>query len=149
MKFLPLLSLLLGSLVIFQPAINRLVADAKGLSFAALLNASVILITASLFFLVISLMPERFPKHLRFISHGVWNWWFLLPGLIGFVLVLLTPVMIKNLGAFPTVSLMMLGQVSTSIIWDSYAEGIPFNMTRCFGVLLVLSGAYFSMRPVG
>jgi len=94
-------------------------------------------------------MPERFPKNLRFISQGAWTWWFVLPGLIGFLLVLFTPVMIKFLGAFSTVAFMMLGQVAASILWDTFAEGIPLNMTRCFGVFLVMSGAYFSLRANG
>lgn len=72
-----------------------------------------------------------------------------MPGLMGFFLVLLVPLAIKNLGAFVTLATMMLGQVATSFLWDIYAEGIPISVSRLLGLALVMAGAYFSFKPIG
>jgi uncharacterized membrane protein YdcZ (DUF606 family) len=143
------LSMLLGSMVVFQPVLNRLVFAEKGLGFGVWLNSSVLFGLGSLFFFFIFALSERFPESLPLKSGATFRWWFVLPGLIGFLLVSLVPLMIKNLGAFPTIAAMLLGQVTTSFLYDTLAEGHPVDLTRLAGLALTAAGAYLSFRPPG
>lgn len=148
MKLSFVLCFLLGSIVVFQPSLNRVIFEHKGLSFAVLLNGAILFVIAAIFFLAISLSPERFPDIFRFLPNRGFSWWYILPGIMGFLLVLLVPVMIKNLGAFPVVITMILGQVTTSFLWDIYQEGVSLSAARLLGLILVMTGAYFSFKPI-
>lgn len=147
MKLFFILNFFLGSLVVFQPSLNRMIFDHKGQSFTVFLNASVLFTLASLLFLVVYFAPEKFSPAFRFIPENNLRWWYVVPGAMGFLLVLCVPIMIKHIGAFPTIVTMILGQVATSFLWDVFQEGVAFNGYRMLGLVLVMAGVYFSFRP--
>lgn len=137
----------LGSLVVFQPVLNRMVMEERGLSIAGLINATVLLLLASGLFLLVALVPEKFPDIIQFKSNGTWHWWYVLPGIIGLFLVMLVPLMISSLGAFPTVLAMLVGQLVTSFLWDSIVNHQSLFSSRTLGLVLAVAGAYLSFRP--
>jgi uncharacterized membrane protein YdcZ (DUF606 family) len=147
MKIYLVICFLLGALVVFQPSLNRIIFAQKGLSFAVFLNGSILFSSAVILFAVSFYLPDHVPLAQRFTPHSDVNWWYVLPGLMGFLLVVLVPIMIKNVGAFSTVVAMILGQVVTSILWDVYQEGVALSGSRLFGLLLVIAGAYFTFKP--
>jgi bacterial/archaeal transporter family-2 protein len=149
MKGLFFIALLLGSMVVFQPLLNRMILEHKGLGFAALLNGSVVFVsTASLWLFMLSL-PQKTPAILHQRPDGPFHWWFLLPGFLGFLLIITTPIMIKHLGAFTTVLAMILGQVITSLCLDALTQNIAINPSRIAGLALAMAGAYLSFKPSG
>ncbi len=147
MKIFFIVSFLLGSLVVFQPSLNRMIFEQRGLSFAVLLNGAVLFCVVSLLFLSVSLAPERFPEMLRYLPNRIFSWWYVLPGIMGFLLVVLVPILIKEMGAFLTIVTMILGQVATSFLWDMYQGGTALGSARLLGLILVMSGVYLSFRP--
>lgn len=147
MKIFYAVCFLLGSLVVFQPSLNRLIFAQKGLSYAVLINGAILFCLTTLLFLSISYAPERFPELLRFLPGRAFQWWYVLPGIMGFLLVLVVPLMIKSIGAFPTVVMMIIGQIATSFLWDIYQEGALLSGSRLLGLVFVMTGAYFSFKP--
>lgn len=147
MKIFFLGSLLLGSIVVFQPMLNRMVLEDRGLSFAVWLNGCVLFLAASLLFFSVFLAPERFSEVLHFKGSGGFHWWYVLPGILGLILVLMVPVMFKNMGAFPTIIAMLCGQILTSFLVDSLAFGVPISASKIMGLLLATGGAYLSFNP--
>lgn len=145
MNLITIFGLVLGSLVVFQPALNRLILENRGLGFAVWLNGTVLLATASIFCLFIFYRPERFPELVRFKLSGPFHWWYVLPGLFGLMMVTGVPLMIKNIGALSTVLTMLFGQLVTSFFWD-FLAGQPWSSARFFGLLLAGAGAYLSFR---
>lgn len=143
---LVVLGILLGSLVVFQPVLNRLILEQRGLGFAVWLNATGVFVTASILALIILLVPERFPQLMRFKVSDVFHWWFLAPSLFGLMLISLVPLLIKNLGASSAVLLLLAGQLATSFLWDALFLGNGFNPARFVGMLLAFLGAFLSFR---
>lgn len=146
MKISFLICLLLGAMIVFQPAINRLILEQKGLSFAVFLNGSILFLSACTLFFVIFSSSERIPLILQLKSAGTFRLWFLLPGIMGFCLVVTVPIMIKNLGALPTILAMLLGQIITSLVWDVFFENVAINASRVVGLALAFVGAYLSFN---
>lgn len=137
--------MMLGSLAVFQPVLNRMVFLEKGMGFGIVLNSITGLISI-MFFLGIVWWLEKIPNDIQLKMDGQFYWWFLLPGLMGLLVVSFVPIMIKNLGAFPTIAAMLFGQVLTSFLYDTYALGYSFDYSRILGILLTGTGAYLSFR---
>lgn len=146
MKWHIIVGLALGSLVVFQPILNRLIFEHKGLGFTVWQNANVLFILSSIFGALVIYFPDKFPAVMRLEKDGNFALWHLLPGFFGFLLVTLVPLMIKNLGASSTVIVMLSGQLITGFLWDSLVIGHAFNFMRFFGIILAFLGAYLSFR---
>lgn len=142
-----IVSLCLGSIVVIQPTLNRLIGEHQGMAMAALINGVVLFLSTSIFFLIIFSFPERFSQVLQFRSGNGFRLWYVLPGLMGLSLVLMVPVTMKNIGAFPTVLVMLAGQIATSFFIDYAINHQPFSLTRAVGLTLALTGAYLSFKP--
>ncbi len=138
---------MLGSLAVLQPSLNRLVFAQKGLSFAVFVNGAVVFSCVTLLFMAVNYSPDKFPTALRLSQEEASQWWYALPGLMGFILVMAVPMMIKNIGAFTTVVTMIMGQVATSFLWDLYQNTSALNSSRMIGMILVMAGVYFTFRP--
>lgn len=147
MKIFFLYSMALGAMVVCQPAINRLVLADKGLAFAVFLNAVVVFAAASAFLLMASWSPFKMPQLFYESPTGAMHWWFILPGIFGFLLIASVPIMMKNLGALPTMTAMLLGQMATSMIWDM-SNGTTITFTRIGGLVLTTAGAYLTFKEV-
>ncbi len=146
MKIVFLSCCALGSLVVIQPLLNRMIYLERGLSLAALINATVLWLFSSCLFLFTWLAPTATPEIFRLKSYHLWHWWYVLPGLIGLVLVSMVPIAIDKLGTFITVLAMLVGQLLTSFIWDIITHHEPIVSTRALGLILAISGAYLSVK---
>ena len=142
-----IIGLCLGSVVVVQPTLNRLIGEHQGMAMAALINGVVLFLSTSMFFLIIHSFPEKFSSifHLR-LGNG-FRFWYVLPGLMGLSLVLMVPMTMKQIGAFPTVLAMLAGQIATSFYIDYAIHHQPFSFTRTAGLILALTGAYLSFKP--
>ncbi|RZA25643.1 MAG: hypothetical protein EOP10_06235 [Proteobacteria bacterium] len=147
MNYYIIVSLLLGVVAVFQPMLNRTILDTRGLTFAAWLSSFVLFLIATLIMAIVHFKSERFPDYMRPKFEGVWEWWFVLPGLFGFFLVFLLPLSMRSLGAFVSIVLLLLGQLFTSFIYDALVVGKPVTTARVAGLVFTLIGAYLSFRP--
>jgi transporter family-2 protein len=134
---------ILGVLVVLQAGVNRKLASQWGLTSAVLLNALVLFILAALLFILCLWKPEFFPKNLRSsIDFKNFRLWFLLPGLMGFCLVIGGPFAVARWGAVQTFILVISAQLITSLIWDFQVEGLGISYMRLLGIALAWSGAF-------
>lgn len=131
------LPLFLGALIVLQAGINRTEAGRIGFSSAILMNASVMLVVAlGYFFASKSNLPAN---EIR--------WWFLLPGIFGFLIVLGGAFSVSRWGAQHTFILIVSAQLVMSIVWDYYVQKIPPTGAKLFGILLIWAGIFIALRP--
>ena len=141
-----LLPLLLGILVVFQPALNRQIMDRNGLGVAILTNHTTLFVLAMVSLGIILALGDRVPDILRPRAENGLQWWYLIPGLIAFTLTALVPFAITSVGAVATVVGMLAGQLLTSLVWDAVAEGRPPTWPRVIGMMLAMAGALLSFK---
>lgn len=130
----------LGIAAVLQGGINRKLAEAWGLPGVTLLNAIVLLLTsAGVFFLA-----QQFPSEGLFRVRGAFqniSWWYVIPGIIGFSIVLLVPYAIQKLGALNLFIALIGSQLIGGAIWDYCMEGIPITPSRVIGAVLAFASA--------
>ena len=130
-SFLPAL---LGVVVVLQAGLNKKISALWGISGAVLLNALV--------FLVIAVVAYFFVPNLKGnIELKNFNWWYLVPGTLGCVLVFGGPLAIMRWGAVHTFILIISAQLLASLVWDSQVEDLPVSTMRIAGIALAWIGA--------
>lgn len=135
--------LFVGFLVVSQGVLNKIIGVQSGLSLAVLINACVFLVLAILL-LILSLKLNMLPDFIKpqWQSYQ-FQWWHLIPGCCGFLLVLLIPWSIQHLGASLVFLLIISSQIVLSIVYDFWFNGIALSISRIFAIILVLAGAFF------
>ena len=137
----------LGVLIVIQAGLNRKIAAAWGLPFAALLNATVLLICAAGLVGWVGLRSEGVPDVLRL--HGdlsLWKPWFLVPGILGLTLVLGGPWAVARFGAVHAFVLIISAQLAASLLWDLQVEGRIPSRVRLLGVGITWIGALLACK---
>jgi bacterial/archaeal transporter family-2 protein len=132
-----------GAMVAIQPAINARLAQKVGLIEAACISFAVG--TAAL--LIVALMADR----------GNWrgaadaHWWEWTGGLFGAFFVTATIFAIPRIGTAATMAAVIAAQLVTALILDHFGvfgfRGIPFDLKRLLGTLLLFAGAWLIFRP--
>ncbi|MCB0393664.1 MAG: DMT family transporter [Bdellovibrionales bacterium] len=134
------LSVVLGAVAVMQAGLNRQVSQHIGLSGAVLINTLVLLLIAFGFLWITSRFPENFPEHFPSKGISLKAWWFLIPGICGFLLVAGLPFAVSKIGALTAFLCLVTGQMVTSLLWDYFVESIEFNIWRVGGALLAVVG---------
>ncbi len=142
-----ILPLLVGMAGILQGGINRHMSETLGLVHALLLgNILVLLYTVLLYFGVVK-SPEFFPDFFKVKAHLLtFKWWYIIPSICGFVIVLGIPVGISQLGAVKVTVLIVAAQMVTSILWDIFIEKLPINTMKGAGILLSLFSVVCTLK---
>ena len=131
-KFSPII---LGFVVVLQAGLNKKIAAQWGLSAAVLLNAVVFAILAFAVY-ALGLWKTEATVSARSIS-----WWYLIPVILGCILVFGGPWAISKWGALLTFILVITAQLLASLLWDIYVENIPVTTLRLAGVGITWVGA--------
>ena len=143
MKALTLLPILLGGVAVIQAGMNKTIAQTAGLATASLINGCVFALCALLVFLMTYFAAGAFPEAVAF-PHGrglTFKGWYLLPGLIGFLLVFFLPLVMMKTGALPVFLGAIAGQIIAGLLWDAYFENSPVDAVRVAGAVMVFAGA--------
>lgn len=130
-SFLPAL---LGVVVVLQAGLNKKISAVWGISGAVLLNALVFLVIATVAYFFVPNMKGN-------IELKNFNWWYLVPGTLGCILVFGGPMAIMRWGAVHTFILIISAQLLASLVWDSQIEGMPVSTMRIAGIALAWIGA--------
>ncbi|MBL8678280.1 MAG: DMT family transporter [Myxococcales bacterium] len=143
------LAVLVGVASVIQAALNRRISAAWGLPAAIVLNALVLVTCATILYALSragATPSELFrPKPEAFSNP---RWWYLLPGLLGLVIVAALPLAISKVGALQIFVTVVAGQMLAGLVWDKIVEGVAITPSRVAGVLLVIVGAAIaSVRP--
>ena len=144
MSVIKILPIILGGAGVIQAVMNKDIAAVYGLNMASLINGVIVVLCAVFVFILVQYFPDYFPDILVFNKNNVksFQWWYLIPGIIGFCLVLLVPLVIMEVGTLPVFLGIIAGQIIVSIVWDAYYENIPVNIIRVAGALLTFMGAF-------
>lgn len=127
----------LGLVIVLQGGLNRLIARDWSLGSATALNATVLFIFAC----TVCTLPG--PLKARF-DWGVWRWWYLIPGILGFCFVAGAPLAISRLGAVRMTIGLIAAQLIGGLLWDWYMEGLSITWPRLAGVALAFVGVVIS-----
>lgn len=143
MKVIKLLPIILGGAGVIQAGLNKTIAQTNGLTTASLINGVMVALCAAVLFLLAYHYPGWFPDIVAFNKDKghTFQWWYLIPGIIGFCFVFIIPLMIMEVGALPVFLGVIAGQILVGMIWDAYYENIPVNGVRIAGALLTFLGA--------
>ncbi len=143
MKVIKLLPILLGGAGVIQAGLNKTIAQTNGLCMAGLINGVMVALCAALIFLLAYYFPGWFPDVVLFNKEKgqPFEWWYLLPGIIGFSFVFIIPLMIMEVGTLPVFLGVIAGQILVGILWDAHYENIPVSAVRMAGALLTFTGA--------
>lgn len=136
-------AILLGGTVVLQATLNRHIGEHWGLSFATFLNSIILLLLSGIFFLLSKLPMESWPEFVRGSSEKfTMRWWYLIPGLCGFLLVTGVPWSIRLLGGSKTFILLVSSQVLLGIALDKVLYHQDLSTTKVVGAVLTLLGTY-------
>lgn len=138
-----LLAWVAGLAAVIQSGVSRKLAERAGLASALHVSNLIVLIGGVVILTLISATSRSdFADLLRIkLNYRTWSWWFLLPGAMGLFVITVMPFTILRVGALTVFVAMIFGQVLGSLIWDRFAEGMPFDKWRIIGCVLTLAGA--------
>lgn len=143
----------LGTCIVLQGAINRRLTMHWGLSQVVLLNCTVVIVLAASAYGAMRWWsghdlsvadPSEF-----YLSTAHWRdlqWWWLLPGLCGFLLVLGAPYAITRIGALRVYIGVVTAQMIVSMVWDGYVEKVPTSPARIAGAALMIIGVWLTAK---
>jgi len=143
-----ILPLMIGAFGVLQNTLNKKLAGTMGLPMALVINNIVLLISALLFFFFIRLPGEdRVPEIFRTkLTESFWNVQYLVPGLLGFFIIVTAPWSIEKVGATKVFVMIIVAQVVTSLAWDYWVESSPMPPLRLAGALIAAIGAFIAVR---
>jgi bacterial/archaeal transporter family-2 protein len=138
LKIFWMLPFVVGICTVMQGALNKRLATEWGLGWALLWNSLICAVLAGLL-----VAFNLYPGKINFVEM---KWWHFLPGLFGFVIILLIPLSISKLGALNSFLILVCSQIIVSGAWDQIVEGISLSWTRLLGACLALLGAWLATK---
>jgi bacterial/archaeal transporter family-2 protein len=140
------LAIVLGVVAVIQAAINRQIALRWGLAPAATLNTGIATVAAAIFlgsFVALGGASFALQSSVRLAD---FRWYWVLPGIFGFLLVAGIPWAVHHVGALRVFVGIVAAQMVASVVLDHFAEGIPLTTTRGAGALLAVASVLLVSR---
>jgi bacterial/archaeal transporter family-2 protein len=146
MQMVLLVPFVLGVAVVLQATLNRQIAAHTGLAVATVLNMLVAAGCAFAFALWCGVRGDQ-DGFLRWhLDLSAFRVWWLVPGIVGFLIVLGLPWSVQRIGALSTFVMLVGAQMLASALWDRFAGGIPLSPSRILGALCTVAGVVLLAR---
>ncbi|RLA61467.1 MAG: hypothetical protein DRQ88_07970 [Epsilonproteobacteria bacterium] len=144
MKLIYLLPIIIGMVGILQGALNKEMSLQIGVGQTVLIGMTLTFIFGITFYLVVKFFPDLFNPiyHLK-APLTTWRWWYLIPGVLGLLIVALFPEAIYELGAVKTTVLLVAAQMVFSIFWDVTVEKLPITTFKSIGMVFAFLSVFF------
>lgn len=136
----------LGVVAVLQATLNREIAAHTGLAVATTLNMAVATVCALGFAVYCAARGEQTGFLQWHADASAFRAWWLVPGLVGFLIVLGLPWSVQRIGALSTFVALVGAQMLASALWDRYATGIPLTAPRVLGALCTVAGVVLLSR---
>ena len=136
-----LLPIIVGSTIVVQSGLNDKVQKEHGLIYAMILNNLVFLMITSIL-LCLHYFDQLHGKTLDFRKILDFNWWYILPGVMGAIIVGGSALSFDKIGAAKTMIILIAAQVVISLVWDYFAKGTAINGYKIVAAVLSISGAF-------
>ena len=135
-------SIMAGAFGVWQAGMNKVVADSLGFTASLLFNGVFFLVFNLIFFIYVYVKPQTLPEEFAIKwALSDFQWWWVIPGLMGFLLVMGLAVSVGRIGAVQTIVISIAAQVFASIAWDMYAGDSNLSTMRLVGAGVTLVGA--------
>lgn len=131
-----LIALAAGLASVIQGGMNRQISRSWDLASVVFLGGAVFVICAGLYWL-----SQRGQA-----STGSWSWWYIIPGILGFLFVLAVPFAISRLGAMSVFICLIAAQIVGGLVWDLMVEGLTPSLYKWIGAALAAAGALIMTR---
>lgn len=137
---------LIGIATVMQATLNKEIASHVGLAAATALNMTIAALCAFAFAAWCATRGD---------ANGFTKWapdlaafraWWLLPGLVGFAIVIGLPWSVQRIGALSTFVVLVAAQMIASALWDRFAAGIPLTPSRLAGASCTIVGVILLSR---
>lgn len=136
----------LGIAAVAQATLNKEIAQGTGLAAATALNMAVAAALAFAFALWCALRGEAAGPMRWSVDASAFRAWWLVPGLVGFLIVLGLPWSVQRVGALSTFVALVGAQMLASALWDHFAGGIPLSAGRIGGAVCTVAGVVLLAR---
>lgn len=142
--FIPVIA---GLSIVFQATLNRSSAEQIGLVSAIFINAAVFMIIAGVYWFGVrmNLLPTTETLLAKELVHL--QWWQFVPGVLGFFIVICTPMAIQFFGAANTFATIICTQLLVSTLWDSWQKKTMPSLHSVFALILILVGVFILLKP--
>jgi bacterial/archaeal transporter family-2 protein len=146
MKWIYIVPLLIGIFGILQGALLKNVALEIGVAHAILIALAIYFFLGIILFILVSNLPQVLPAFYA-VKYPVtyFKWWYLVPGIIGFFIVLFFPQAMNQLGAVKVTILIIAGQIITSTFWDFFIDHISFTPFKFLGIIFAILSLIFTV----
>lgn len=135
-----LLPATLGIAVVMQSGLNRKIGSLYSLPIAVLLN-SMVLTTLGICVYLFSRRNADAETVETFVGAlSKFQWWYVIPGMLGYCLILGLPFSVSRVGALRTFLVLLVAQIAFSVLWDAYVEGYPITLPKLVGAAISLTG---------
>lgn len=126
--------IILGLSIVTQGVLNQAIGLERGLGFAVLLNASVFFVLSIVLYVLLAQPSVK-------TTVDAVRWYYLIPGICGFLIVLGPPLAMSQIGSAAFFILLILAQISSSLLYDTFILGSPLSISKVFGAALTFVGA--------
>ena len=128
---------MIGSFAVLQGTINKNLSIEIGLARTLLINCGVLFAISVILFYLLPHLPWFSQEKEKIIT---WQWWYLLPGVLGVGIVYGAPLAIGHYGALKVFIGLIAVQLITSLCWDYFVDDIPLTTAK----LVSLAFAFLS-----
>lgn len=141
------LTVLIGLASVIQGGLNRQMGTIWGLPSTVLLNALTFLVAAVIYYIIGRFAPVTLPESVaEKAGFQSGEWWYILPGFLGFVFVIGIPYSIAKIGALQVFVGLVLAQMLGGLLWDRFVEGIDWSWSRLVGAGLAVLAVVLASR---
>jgi len=131
----------LGIASVLQNTLNRQIGYKWGLPTTILFNAFIFVFCGVVLVAMARVFPEKFSGIFSAKDEGLsFKWWYFLPGVFGYSIILGLPYAMTELGALKVFVGFVAAQVITSLLWDGFVDGIEMTAYRVLGATLSIAG---------
>jgi transporter family-2 protein len=128
-------------MTIMQTALNREIGNQSGLAIAVLINAAIVVVFSVILVIIVRSVPDYFPSIFKGAQLTFdWKWWYIIPGICGFCVILGLPFAMSRLGALNVFISFVTAQVMGSLLWDIFIDKIAMTTLKTVGAFLALLG---------
>ena len=140
-----IMSVMAGIFGVMQAGMNKLVADSLGFTASLLFNGCFFLVFNLIFFAFFFVQPKALPNEFSIQwAFSDFRWWWIVPGFLGFALVMGLAVSLGRIGATQTFIITIAAQILASIGWDVFSGDHNISKMRLAGAAITLAGAVLS-----
>jgi uncharacterized membrane protein YdcZ (DUF606 family) len=141
--FLLLLPLFVGLSVVTQGVLNQKANLYWDFATNLFVNALVFLVVSVALLFVAKVYPEWCPDYLkpRAFELDKFKWWFLIPGICGFFIVLGVPWSLETNGPSKTFIVLVVSQIILSLLLEKFVFAAPVSTLKLAGAIVAAVGA--------